>query len=79
MEIGYQPDSLTIRVANTAPDKLGPPSQGAGHGLLGMRERATMLGGDLAVGPTPDGGYEVTATLPANAPKLPADSVEDSP
>jgi signal transduction histidine kinase len=78
VEIGYQPDGLAIRVANTAPDKHAPPSQGVGHGLLGMRERATMLGGDLAVGPTPDGGYEVIATLPTNAPRLPAESVEDS-
>ncbi|MEU1025384.1 sensor histidine kinase, partial [Streptomyces sp. NPDC005904] len=43
-----------------------PPSPGAGHGLLGMRERAAMLGGDLAAGPLPDGGYEVSAFLPTN-------------
>jgi signal transduction histidine kinase len=35
-----------------------------GHGVRGMRERAAMLGGELYAGPTDDGGFEVTATLP---------------
>lgn len=69
VELGYQPDGLTIQVVNTAPEQPAPPSQGAGHGLLGMRERTAMLGGELAAGPTPDGGWEVTANLPAGAPK----------
>ncbi|WP_367135550.1 MULTISPECIES: sensor histidine kinase [Streptomyces] len=70
--IGYGADSLTVRVVNSAPDGPAPPSRGAGHGLLGMRERAAMLGGDLAVGPTPSGGYDVTAVLPV-------DPAEDTP
>jgi signal transduction histidine kinase len=37
----------------------------AGHGLSGMRERAALLGGSLSAGPTSDGGYLVTARLPA--------------
>ncbi|MGA5562113.1 sensor histidine kinase [Streptomyces platensis] len=73
--LGYRSGGLTIRVANTAPDRPAPPSQGAGHGLLGMHERAAMLGGELATGPTPDGGYEVTAILPAQAAR-PADPRE---
>ncbi|GLX01456.1 two-component sensor histidine kinase [Microtetraspora sp. NBRC 16547] len=76
VEIGYQPDVLTIRVTNTAPEDPAPPFPVAGHGLSGMRERTTMLGGELAVGPTPDGGYEVTAILPANPQKPPAEDVE---
>ena len=32
--------------------------------VLGMRERAAMLGGDLTAGPTTDGGYQVSAALP---------------
>ncbi|MEV5596248.1 sensor histidine kinase [Streptomyces sp. NPDC052496] len=62
--IAYRPAALTVRVVNTAPDRPVAPSPGAGHGLLGMRERTAMLAGDLAAGPTPDGGYEVTAVLP---------------
>ncbi|WFB06027.1 sensor histidine kinase [Streptomyces sp. LX-29] len=68
--LAYHPAGLTVGVSNTAPDRPGPPSTGAGHGLLGMRERAALLGGDLATGPTPDGGYEVTAFLPAPAPAV---------
>ena len=35
-----------------------------GYGLLGMSERATILGGSLQAGPSPDGGWSVDAVLP---------------
>ncbi|MGW4161518.1 sensor histidine kinase [Streptomyces sp. NPDC004788] len=74
VETRYHRDGLTVRITNTAPDgpaaaplaPVAPRASGEpGHGLLGMRERAAMLGGELAAGPTPDGGWEVTAVLPA--------------
>jgi signal transduction histidine kinase len=37
---------------------------GGGHGILGMRERATLLGGSLEAGPDPAGGFRVCARLP---------------
>ncbi|MGW0202672.1 hypothetical protein ACWDX9_55595, partial [Nonomuraea sp. NPDC003201] len=37
---------------------------GAGQGVVGMRERATLLGGTLDAGPVAGGGFEVRATLP---------------
>ena len=37
---------------------------GGGHGLAGMRERVTEVGGTLSAGPTPEGGWEVVARLP---------------
>jgi signal transduction histidine kinase len=37
---------------------------GSGHGLIGMRERAALHGGDLSTGPRADGGYAVVARLP---------------
>ncbi|MFG2146542.1 sensor histidine kinase [Streptomyces sp. NPDC048696] len=64
VELAHQSAELVVRVANTAPDRPVAPSPGAGHGLLGMRERTAMLGGEMAAGATPDGGYEVTAALP---------------
>ncbi|GAA1630438.1 hypothetical protein GCM10009700_17510 [Brevibacterium sanguinis] len=49
-------------VNGTAPDPK--PMAGAGFGLTGMRERVEALGGTLTVGPTPDGGFAITAVLP---------------
>ncbi|MFI8962954.1 sensor histidine kinase [Streptomyces sp. NPDC053493] len=68
VETRYHPGGLTVRITNTAPVRTATtpePGREPGHGLLGMRERTAMLGGELAAGPTPDGGWEVTATLPA--------------
>jgi signal transduction histidine kinase len=47
-----------------APAGPGRPPGAGGHGLLGMRERAAMLGGRLVAGPTAEGGFEVIAELP---------------
>ncbi|MFD5915222.1 sensor histidine kinase [Kitasatospora sp. NPDC058201] len=68
VELAYRPAALGLRVANGPAAQEAPPSPGSGHGLTGMRERAAMLGGDLAAGPTSDGGYEVTAVLPTTTP-----------
>jgi signal transduction histidine kinase len=39
-------------------------SDGGGHGIIGMRERAAMLGGHLEARPAPNGEFLVTAALP---------------
>jgi signal transduction histidine kinase len=40
---------------------------GSGHGILGMRERALLLGGSLQAGPRAGGGFQVVAHLPISA------------
>ena len=42
----------------------GAVAEGPGHGLVGMRERVELWGGELSVGPAPGGGYRVRAMLP---------------
>ncbi|REE95412.1 sensor histidine kinase [Thermomonospora umbrina] len=68
VQVHYGRDALRLGVVNGAPPRGGPSSTpGGGHGLIGMRERAAMLGGDLTAEPTPEGGFAVTARLPWNA------------
>ena len=52
-----------------APSGLG--RSGGGFGLAGMRERVAACGGSLTSGPTPAGGWQVSALLPAD-PAFPA-------
>jgi signal transduction histidine kinase len=69
VQLNYRPRGLLIEVRNgpwangKADDGPRDPAPG-GHGIVGMRERATMLGGELDAGPTGDGGFAVTAVLP---------------
>nr|WP_231905634.1 histidine kinase [Streptomyces davaonensis] len=66
VEIGYVLGGLGLRIVNTPPPApaLIKPSPGAGHGITGMRERVTMLNGEMTAGPTDEGGYEVAVFLP---------------
>src|SRR5918994_7656671 len=47
--------------------RSGASVNGTGHGLVGMRERVSMLGGHLDAGPRPEGGFRVRAQLPLGA------------
>ncbi|WP_306950258.1 sensor histidine kinase [Streptomyces sp. B4I13] len=58
---------LYLEVVNSRPRAPVRPSPGAGHGLLGMRERAAMLGGHVTAHPTLHGGFAVLAYLPTEA------------
>ena len=53
--------------ARRAPPEQAAAGPGAGHGLLGMRERAAAAGGSLRTGAGPGGGFCVEAELPARA------------
>jgi signal transduction histidine kinase len=55
---------LTLEVLNTGEAVLIPTSAGSGRGLLGMRERVSVYGGELEAGGRPEGGFAVRARLP---------------
>jgi signal transduction histidine kinase len=67
--VGEDAVEVTVRDPG-APAGSAPPSypeagsQGAGRGLVGMRERAALFAGSVDAGPHPDGGFEVRASLP---------------
>ncbi|WP_436774551.1 sensor histidine kinase [Yinghuangia sp. YIM S09857] len=69
VELRYTQTGIRLRIRDNGP---GPRDGGgtvpgalAGHGLVGMRERAAMVGGELSAGAAPGGGFVVEARLPA--------------
>ncbi|MEV4252782.1 sensor histidine kinase [Spirillospora sp. NPDC049652] len=67
--VGYEPEGVTIEVVDDGLDGPGRPRlagvAGSGFGLLGMRERVSLLSGQFSAGRRPEGGFRVTARLPA--------------
>jgi signal transduction histidine kinase len=61
VRIDYRPDELLLTVTD---DGVGGPDSGHGSGLIGIRERAAVVGGEAHSGPAPGGGYEVRVRLP---------------
>ena len=69
VSVDHDDGAVVLRVANGPggpPDGSAPPANEhrPGHGLTGMRERVSLLGGSLSAGPAPDGGFVVSAVLP---------------
>ena len=66
LSIEWFAESVRLTVGNTRPDAAPGEltSEGTGHGLTGMRERAAAAGGTFSAGTSAAGGYRVTATLP---------------
>ncbi|MFJ9118741.1 sensor histidine kinase [Streptomyces sp. NPDC102394] len=64
---------LALRITVTDDGRPGPPKvgTGGGHGLVGMRERATAIGGSVTAGPRPEGGFRVVAELPLSLAPAP--------
>jgi signal transduction histidine kinase len=67
----YLEDALLLRITDDGRGAAAV-SDGAGHGLTGMRERVAVYGGWVQAGPCPSGGYHVAALLPLVAPAPPA-------
>ncbi|WP_327191028.1 sensor histidine kinase [Streptomyces xinghaiensis] len=68
VRLTYEPHQVTVSVADDGegviPDRV---RSGGGHGLLGMRERAKLYGGQISIGPQEQGGFAVRLTLPTSA------------
>src|SRR3984957_13696602 len=56
---------VVVKVTDDGRGTGTKPRGGGGHGLAGMRERVSLLGGELSAGPRAGGGYQVVARLPA--------------
>jgi signal transduction histidine kinase len=72
VQLEYRPDELRITICDdgrsgpgTAPDPVRGLSPGrGGRGLIGLRERIAIYGGELDAGPRPGGGWRVSARIP---------------
>ena len=71
VKVSYAPAAVTVEVADDGPARPGQqapaPPPGHGHGLIGMRERVAVFGGELVAGPRPEGGFLVRAQFPLEA------------
>ncbi|MGW5415492.1 sensor histidine kinase, partial [Actinomadura geliboluensis] len=57
-------ERVRIDVTDDGPGARVLPGGDGGHGLIGMRERVMMYGGDFTAGPRRGGGFAVSADLP---------------
>jgi signal transduction histidine kinase len=73
VHITYHPQSLTVEVTDDGRGAVSALARsGAGQGLIGMRERVEIYGGELTAGPRTGGGFAVRAVLPAVGESVPA-------
>jgi signal transduction histidine kinase len=66
VHVTYGARDLTVEIDDDGRGPVATNAPGGGRGILGMRERATALGGELEAGPRPGGGFRVKATLPVD-------------
>ncbi len=68
VRLAFGSGEVTVSVLNSHPRPAAhsrPSGTGGGYGLRGMRERVLQAGGQLQAGPADDGGWQVTARIPA--------------
>jgi signal transduction histidine kinase len=64
VRLSYEPMMLRVEILDDGPATDTDGVAGSGRGLVGMRERASLVGGRLEAGPRIGGGYAVRAWLP---------------
>ncbi|HEX6150483.1 sensor histidine kinase [Nocardioides sp.] len=62
--VTYEPGALRLEVRDHGPGIASGASDGHGHGLVGVRERVKLFGGEMSAHPAPGGGFLVKARLP---------------
>ncbi|MFE9681896.1 sensor histidine kinase [Streptomyces sp. NPDC006285] len=68
VRLRYAPHQVSVSVTNSGQGVIPDEVRGnGGHGLLGMRERAKLYGGQISIGPQDQGGFAVRLTLPTSA------------
>jgi signal transduction histidine kinase len=71
VELDYGPDTVAVRVTDEGPRQAPAARKVTAHeparGIVGMRERCHLLGGEFDAGPRTGGGFTVTARLPLAA------------
>jgi signal transduction histidine kinase len=64
VQVLAEQDTLVVEVRNGRARAHEPALPSGGHGLVGLRERAGLLGGTFSAGPTSEGGFRVSARYP---------------
>jgi signal transduction histidine kinase len=68
VRLRYEDGTLDLLVLDNGKGTATPPDrQGEGFGLVGLRERIELLGGQVSYGPAEQGGYRVTVDVPVPA------------
>jgi signal transduction histidine kinase len=69
LTVAVDDDRLRLEVSDEGGRRVTTAAApaGTGHGTVGMRERASLYGGELSIGPGPDGGWRVAGWLPCTA------------
>lgn len=65
--VDHHGSQLRVRVVDDGTGAADGLTSAGGHGLVGMRERVSVFGGDLTAAPQPEGGFKVEAVLPTAA------------
>ncbi|MDX6744289.1 sensor histidine kinase [Actinocorallia sp. A-T 12471] len=67
VRLDYGDRSLVVEICDDGRGVIDASAGGSGHGLVGMRERVALYGGELRIGPRTGGGFRVRATFPLEA------------